>query len=73
MTAEFVLNIKYGTVEPQIRHVPITNGLKSQSRRIERDLSGAITLISEWEDLGSVITWSEPDEKVSWWSKWLRF
>jgi len=64
------ITIKYGTVEPQLRYVPIKNGLKSQSRRIERDLSGTITLISEWEDLGTII-WYEQEIPRSWWSRWL--
>jgi hypothetical protein len=68
---DFTITIKYGTVEPQIRSVPIPNGLKSQSRRVERDLSGAITLISEWEDLGSSITLGAPGKSRPWWAKWL--
>lgn len=70
---DITVNIKYGTVEPQLRYVPIKNGFKTQSRRIERDLRGAITLASEWEDLGSSITWNEPDSPRTWWSKWWRF
>jgi hypothetical protein len=70
---EFIPNIKYGTVEPQLRYVPIKNGFKSQSRRVERDLNGAITFISEWEDLGTSITFGEPKKPRSWWVKWLPF
>jgi len=64
--------IKCGSVEPQLRYVPIPNGLKSQSRRIERNESGAITLVSEWLDMGT-ITWDEPELPRPWWSKWLPF
>jgi len=68
---EYVLNVHLGTVELQQRLVPVKDGLKSQSRRIERDRENRITHISEWEDLGSVITFGANERKESWLSKWL--
>ncbi len=64
----FTVKIKFGSVEPQIRYLPIPGGLKAQSRRVERDRAGVVTLVTEWKDLGSTITF-DPEKKRPWWKK----
>lgn len=72
MSDTFLVNVKFGVVEPEIRYVPFGHGLKCQSRRIERDRDGVITLISDWQDL-STITFGRPERAKPWWSRWLLF
>lgn len=59
---QFIVNIKYGTVEIQDRFVPLPcGGMKGQCRRIERDRAGNVELISEWVDTGAELrVWSPP-------------
>lgn len=60
----FVMPETGGTIETQVRQVPMKNGLKSQCRRIERWPDGCIKITTNWEDLGVSITFGDEEVKA---------